>query len=250
MCMPTAMGQDMGNSPATDRNVGLSKSTSVSPAPTDEIPMQLPKASPILARHGQVEYAVMRGDGGFVVGRARHQWQVDGKQFVFKSSVETTGIAALFKSIKATQESRGEITAGGYRPIEFVQERGKGSEKAQFDWKQARVKNGEEIDPLAAGTQDVLSVYYQLAWLAPTKGVIDIPIATGRKLDQYHFEVIGMETLATEGGPQTTTHLRVKTGSDTMDLWLAPAVSPLPLRITILNKKGELYDQRAKRSAR
>ena len=217
----------------------------VSSAPTGEIS----KVASLMPRSGRVEYTVMRGDGGFVVGRARHEWQLEGNTYAFRSTVETIGIAALFKSIKATQESRGEITASGFRPTEFTQERGKGTEKARFDWKRSTVKNGDEEDALVAGTQDVLSVYYQLAWNAPTRGILEIPIATGRKLDQYRFEVIGTEALSTEDGPQQTTHVRVKAGSDIMDMWLAPKISPLPLRITILNKKGELYDQRAKRAA-
>ncbi|MBK7686800.1 MAG: hypothetical protein IPJ25_12995 [Rhodocyclaceae bacterium] len=66
----------------------------------------------------------------------------------------------------------------------------------------------------------------------------------------YRFEVIGEETLSLEDGPQQVTHLRGKTTNDTMDLWFAPRLSPLPLRITLLNSKGELYDQRVKRIAR
>lgn len=240
-----AIAQDAAGEVTGIRNAFVDKSKGVLSAPTGEIS----KAASMMPRSGRVEYIVMRGDGGFVVGRARHEWQLEGNTYAFKSTVETIGIAALFKSIKATQESRGEITAAGFRPTEFIQERGKGSERARFDWKRNTVKNGDEEDALAAGTQDVLSVYYQLAWSAPTRGILELPIATGRKLDQYRFEVIGAETLSTEDGPQQTTRVRVKTGSDTMELWLAPQLSPLPLRITILNKKGELYDQRAKRVA-
>jgi Protein of unknown function (DUF3108) len=235
--------QGKPNDVATPRSAA--QGVQSSPAPTGETQ----KKSQPIPRQGQVEYVVMRGNGGFVVGRARHQWQLEGKQYVFKSSVETTGLVAMFKSVKATQESRGEFTANGYQPTEFVQERGKGTERAQFDWKQGRVRNGEVVDTLVGGTQDVLSIYYQLSWLNPTRGVVELPIATGRKLDEYQFEIIGAETLETEMGSQTTTHLRAKTGNDTMDLWIAPSISPLPLRITILNKKGELYDQRMKRTS-
>ena len=217
----------------------------VLPAPTGEST----KLANQIPREGSVEYTVMRGDGGFVLGKARHEWRTDGKTYSFKSSVQTTGLVALIKNIKAVQQSRGEVTTSGYKPQEFTQERGKGLEQARFDWTLGRVKNGEADDALTAGTQDVLSIYYQLAWLSPIRGAIEIPIATGRKLDRYRFEVIGEEVLNTDDGPQQTTHLRGKTANDTMDLWLAPRISPLPLRITLLNSKGELYDQRVKRSA-
>ena len=217
----------------------------VSSAPTGE----MAKVVSTLPREGSVEYTVMRGDGGFVLGKARHEWRIDGRTYSFKSSVQTTGLAALLKNIKAVQQSRGEITPSGYKPQEFILDRGKGLEQARFDWTLGRVKNGEVDDALIAGTQDALSIYYQLAWLSPIRGAVEIPIATGRKLDRYRFEVIGEEVLNTEDGPQQTTHLRGKTTNDTMDLWLAPRISPLPLRITLLNSKGELYDQRVKRSA-
>ncbi|MBK9625352.1 MAG: DUF3108 domain-containing protein [Rhodocyclaceae bacterium] len=216
------------------------------PLPTGEAN----KVANFFPREGSLEYTVMRGDGGFVLGKARHEWHFDGKSYSLKSSVETTGLAALLKSIKAVQQSRGELTAGGLKPQEFTQERGKGLEQARFDWVRGTVKNGEVEDALIAGTQDVLSVYYQLAWLSPIRGAVEIPIATGRKLDRYRFEVIGEETLSLEDGPQQVTHLRGKTTNDTMDLWFAPRLSPLPLRITLLNSKGELYDQRVKRIAR
>ncbi|MBP7081042.1 MAG: DUF3108 domain-containing protein [Rhodocyclaceae bacterium] len=196
-------------------------------------------------REGHLNYSVMRGDGGFVVGRATVEWHIEGKTYALKSTVETAGLVALFKSFKAIQESHGEVTPSGLRPSVFVQERGKGTEKAQFDWLRGTVRNGETEDPLVAGTQDVLSVYYQLALMSPTRGFVEIPIATGRKLALYRFEVIATELLTTDDGPQKTVHLRAKTGNDTMDLWLAPQFSPLPLRITILDKKGDLYDQRA-----
>ena len=215
-------------------------------APTGE-PKKIANFFP---REGSLEYTVMRGDGGFVLGKARHEWRIDGKTYSLKSSVETTGLAALIKSIKAVQQSRGELTAGGLKPQEFTQERGKGLEQAHFDWTRGIVKNGELEDALVAGTQDSLSVYYQLSWLSPIRGAVEIPIATGRKLDRYRFEVIGEETLVIEDIPQQVTHLRGKTTNDTMDLWFAPRVSPLPLRITIVNSKGELYDQRVKHIAR
>ena len=196
-------------------------------------------------RDGHLNYTVMRGDGGFVVGRAIVEWHLEGKNYALKSTVGTAGLVALFKSFKAIQESRGEVTVAGLRPSLFIQERGKGTEKAQFDWARGTVKNGEMEDPLSAGTQDVLSVYYQLALMAPTSGFVEFPIATGRKLALYRFEVIATEVLVTDGRPQQTVHLRAKTGNDTMDLWIAPQLGPLPLRITILDKKGDLYDQRA-----
>ncbi len=218
----------------------------VSPAPTGEAN----KIANFFPREGSLEYTVMLGDGGFVVGKARYEWRIDGKTYLLKSSLEPTGLAALIKSIKAVQQSRGELTAGGLKPQEFTQERGKGLEQAHFDWTRGMVKNGELEDVLVAGTQDILSVYYQLAWLSPIRGSVEIPIATGHKLNRYRFEVIGEETLAIEDRSQQVTHLRGKTTNDTMDLWFAPRISPLPLRITLLNNKGELYDLRVKRIAR
>ncbi len=231
----------------------MDQSSAVPPTPTFERTADqastLPVVMTTLPAEGSMDYQVTRGDDGFLIGLMHHEWRHDGVHYSLRSVVETVGIAALFKSVKVVQISHGEMTPHGLKPDEFQLDRGKGSEGARFDWAAGTVTNGQRIDPLPQGTQDMLSIYYQLALVQPKSGSLDMPIATGRKLEHYHFEVLGEKVLATSEGDQQTVHLKVKTGSDTMELWLAPQLGPLPLRIRIVNKNGDVYDQRAKLGA-
>ena len=97
------------------------------------------------------------------------------------------------------------------------------------------------------GTQDMLSMYYQLVLLAPTQGALDMPIATGRKLENYRFEVLGEETLALPAGQRRALRVRTRSGGDTIELWLhageGAASRGLPLKIRFIDRKGEIFDQ-------
>jgi len=227
-------------------------------APTPEItPVAAPVVTPApvvkpaliaLPAKGRVRYAITRGEGGFVVGQAVHTWEQDGFAYTLRSVTETTGIAALFKPARVVQESRGEVTAAGLVPTEFRHERVGGLDTASFDWARQLVRYAGREDPVSSGTQDMLSMYYQAVMLLPQQGAsgrLEMAIATGRKLDRYRFDVLGEVTLTTSLGEKRATHLRTKSGSDTIELWIAADVPGLPLKIRFIDRKGEIFDQLA-----
>ena len=96
-----------------------------------------------------------------------------------------------------------------------------------------------------AGTQDMLSMYYQVVLLAPKSGGLDIPIATGRKLESFRIETVGEEAVAMPAGERRAMHSRIRSGNDTIDLWIAPDMRGLPLKIRFTDRKGEIFDQLA-----
>jgi hypothetical protein len=95
----------------------------------------------------------------------------------------------------------------------------------------------------------MLSMYYQLVLLAPASGVLDIPIATGRKLENYRFEILGEEAVALPAGERRATRVRIRSGNDTIELWLGVGkgadMRGLPLKIRFTDRKGEIFDQLA-----
>ena len=230
-------------------------------APIPEItPVAAPAVAPApvakavsiaLPAKGRVRYAITRGEGGFVVGQAVHTWEQDGFAYTMRSVTETTGIAALFKPARVVQESRGEVTAAGLVPKEFRHERMGGLDTASFDWARQIVRYAGREDAVSAGTQDMLSMYYQAVLLLPKRVAssspsgLEMAIATGRKLDRYRFDVVGEVALTTSLGEKRTTHLRTKSGSDTIELWIAADVPGLPLKIRFIDRKGEIFDQLA-----
>jgi hypothetical protein len=220
----------------------------VSPAPSVEPAAPIPVRIGLPGK-GRMRYSITRGEGGFVVGQAVHTWEHDGLTYKLQSVTETTGLAALFKPARVVQGSQGEVTAEGLKPREFRHERVGGLDTANFDWARGVVAYAGREDRVIAGTQDMLSMYYQLVLLMPKGNVVDMPIATGRKLEKYHFEIVGEESVDLPGGERRAMRMRTRSGSDTIELWLgvgkdATALG-LPLKIRFIDRKGEIFDQLA-----
>ncbi len=218
----------------------------VPPAPTIEPAAPVP-ANTALPGRGRMRYVITRGERGFVIGQAVHSWDHDGFGYRLKSMTETIGIAAVFKPVQVFQSSQGEITDAGLQPREFRHERAAGIDTANFDWVRRVVAYAGREDSLSEGTQDLLSMYYQLVLLAPRSGAVEMPIATGRKLANYRFDVLGEETLDFPAGERRTVHIRARSGNDIIEMWLPIGEGEqsrgMPLKIRITDRKGEIYDQ-------
>jgi hypothetical protein len=217
----------------------------VPPAPTFD-----PAA--VLAAQGRVRYIITRGEGGFVVGQSVHTWQRDGSAYALESVTETTGIAAVFKPARIVQQSRGEITAAGLQPHAVHQEDKKGTHDAVLDWTTRQITAADLNASLPEGTQDLLSMNYQLAWqlaaLPPGSAppaVIALPIITRRAIETYRFEFVDAGDLTYDQRSVHTLRYRAKNGTDIIELWFAPELRGLPLQIRFIDRKGEIFDQRA-----
>lgn len=202
--------------------------------------------TPPWPRAGRVRYVVTYGDGGFVIGETVHDWQVADGRYSIRSVATPRGLAAL-RGKTRSQSSTGETTANGLRPLEFRDQReGREAEAATFDWTQARVSfsGGRGEAPLGEGTQDMISVFYQLAWLAP-RADLDMAVATAGRLGRWKFEWLGEETIDAAGATLLTLHLRTRADGDVTEVWLAPAHGGLPVKIRHVDRKGDAFEQTA-----
>ena len=217
------------------------------PAPAVAAPAPAPAPLPqsALPLKGHLRYSITRGEGGFVIGQSVHTWEHDGLGYKLQSVTETTGLAAVFKPARVVQTSQGEVTADGLKPHEFRHERVGGLDTASFDWTRRVVAYAGREEAIVAGTQDMLSMYYQIVLLAPKSGALDMPIATGRKLQSFRIEVLGEEVVAMASGERRAMHLRTRSGDDSIELWIAAEMRGLPLKIRFTDRKGEIYDQLA-----
>jgi hypothetical protein len=200
-----------------------------------------------LPRSVRIRYRVTLGEGGFGIGESVQELRHDGRRYEMRSSAETTGLAGFFRPVRVVNISLGEVTTGGLRPDEFRVERSNGkNEKAVFDWPAglARLSNGREY-PLAAGAQDMLSLFAQLALLPEGEEMASLLVVTGKKLDRYDFRVVGEETIATPGGARATLHLRGREGEsgELTEVWLGLAEARLPVKIRHLDRRGQVYEQ-------
>lgn len=138
-------------------------------------------------------------------------------------------------------KSRGQLTPEGLRPEYFAIRRDghDGSEKASFDWDAMTVCVGErEEQALTPGAQDLLSFNYQLGFISLPKEGASLPIATGKKFETYHLEVLGDETIDVPAGTLRTLHLRAPWTNST-ELWLAYDYLLLPVKIRHVDSKGD-----------
>ena len=194
---------------------------------------------------GMIRYRVDRGDQGFEVGHSTHDWEIVDGAYRMTAVTETTGLVALFKPLRIELESRGHMTAEGLRPDSFMIRRGGSdtSEKARFDWTQMQVQIGDSAaQPLRHGSQDLLSFHYQLGFLPHPEAKNNLPIATGKKYENYHLESLGDEEIETPAGIFRTLHLRAP-GDNTTELWLAYDYLLLPVKIRHLDRDGDSFVQ-------
>lgn len=214
--------------------------------------------SPITARvafpsHIEMVYSVHRGDRGIKVGSTTHTWRLGGKQYLLTSTTEASGLFSLFYSGRYILTSRGEITADGLQPISFWIQRGQSAdrtESAEFDWEAKTLNYGKGNErhntAIAKGTQDQLSVFYQLALTAPHENGLRFALTTGRKFNRYTYRVAGEETLDTALGniktQRLTRALDAIDSTESTDIWLAINYHYLPVRFRLGTRDGEVLD--------
>ena len=227
------------------------------PTPPALIPeAPLPLAAPVNSRPAfppqfELVYTVFRGEQGMSVGKTTHKWRVANKQYLLTSSTEASGLFSLFYSGRYLLTSRGELDANGLKPVSFWIQRGQSGERsefAEFDWEAKSLQYGKFDErrnvALSGGTQDQLSVFYQLALTAPHSGRFKMALTTGRKFNQYEYQVIGEEIIDTPLGPLKTQHLArvVQETGGNADIWLAIDHHYLPVRFKLAAQKGEILD--------
>lgn len=224
------------------------------PAP-DPVPAKLPAASesPRLQVPGSVRlsYELSGQARGFPYSaQAQITWQQDGQRY--EAALVLSGLLLMSPR---TSSSVGEIGPLGVAPRRFS-DRMRGEQATHFEPEQGRIifsNNAPEV-PWQAGVQDRLSVFFQLASMIagdPARFVpgaqVQVPAAAGREVDHWTFTVTGTPTLALPAGEQATVALRReprRLHDQGVDIWFAPALGYLPVRIRIVQGNGDVLDQR------
>ena len=204
-------------------------------------------ARPVLPATGTISFAIYKGSLGLQIGRAEHRWEfnADGS-YRLTAVTETSGLAALFKPVRMETESRGRMAAGGLQPETYRSlKNGKdANENADFDWSTAAVRLARDgsVRPIAPGTQDLLSLNYQLAYLGKLAEGSSMGVVTGKKYERYALDSLGEEEVETPAGRFRTLHLRAMTDNIT-EIWIALDRQHLPVKIRFTDKKGESFEQ-------
>ncbi|MFN3593096.1 MAG: DUF3108 domain-containing protein [Thiobacillaceae bacterium] len=210
------------------------------PAPAPPTP---PAERPVVPSAFTIRYVVKGSEGGFTLGRLQHTWQSDGQRYSLSAVAQASGILRLIYSRLLTQTSLGEITAEGLRPDHYWLQRGQRQLQAHFDWVQMQADLGPDRPPqaLEPGTQDLLSVMYQVS-LFPPPAEGRIWVLDGKRLREYGYWELARETLELPIGQVATRHLKVAAegSEESFELWLREVHPQLPVKIRMLgNRQGD-----------
>jgi len=184
---------------------------------------------------------------GPVEGQASVEWlRTDSRYQV----VMDLSIGPAFAPLMSRRvSSSGEITAQGLRPQRYDEETQvifRAPRRLQMEMGDLTVQlaNGRQSER-PPGLQDSASQFVQLTWLFTTQPdllqagrSIELPLALPRTVEPWIYDVLGTETLRTPAGEVSAVHVKPrrepKPGGDlTPEIWVAPSLQYLPVRILI-----------------
>ncbi len=175
------------------------------------------------------------------------QWRTSGNRYDAQLTLK------LLLWTWLTQRSSGQVGPNGLVPDRFSDSR-RNTQSATFshETRQVIFSNGKPAAPLVAGAQDRLSIVMQLGALlggeagryAPGK-LIAVQTAGTGDAEIWIFKVDGDEPLHVGVGDFRARHLSRKPrypGDDKIELWYAPELDWLPVRIRLTQKEDKVFD--------
>lgn len=199
----------------------------------------------------RMRYKLLGHYRGPVEGAAQVDWLRQGSRYQVHLST------AIGPVLSRRISSEGELTPQGLAPRRFDGEqqvlfRAARRWQLRFGPDQVVLSDGRQV-PAQPGAQDEASQFVQLTWLFTTQpdrlrvgGAVEMPLAISRKLERWIYDVRGEELLRFPFGDVPTFHLkprRAATGGDlSAEVWIAPTLQYLPVRIRITDGKDAWID--------
>ena len=190
--------------------------------------------------------------GGFYRGElhgdAQVVWQRDQASYQVMLTFTTLGLTL------ATITSQGEATAQGLVPRVYEEKLPGGLRRAEFGEGQVKFQNGQRAD-LPPGAQDTVSQLVDMAHrfangrsVLATGVPVQVWLARPGGLDEWIYDVGELETLHTPTlGPLQAHRLTPRPlarprGAITAEMWFAPSLQYLPVRVRIALGDGNFAD--------
>ncbi len=188
----------------------------------------------------RLSYALSgRFRSGELFGDARVQWQRDGSAYQVRVEVDVTVWASLVLT------SQGEVTPAGLAPRAYEEVRNGKPRAVRLDRGTVLVEGGRVL-PRPEGVQDTASQFVELGHRFATGGAqlqagqaVSFWMARPGGVDLWTYDVVGREVLQTPHlGALDTFHLRPRPianprGNITAEMWFAPGLQYLPVRIRV-----------------
>jgi len=205
---------------------------------------------------------VMTGNyRGEVQGSATVEWIRVGLRYqVHMEAVVGPTFAPL---LVRRASSDGELGDNGLTPRRFEGEQRVAFRSRRwamtFDPERVRLPEGREA-PSMPGVQDEASLFVQLTWLFTTQPQllqagrsIEVPLALPRRVEVWKYDVVGAEKLQMPFGEVSTMHVRPqrleKSSTNlTAQMWFAPGLQYLPVRILVQQEGDTFIDLQLQRA--
>jgi len=181
---------------------------------------------------------------GELYGSARVQWQRQGERYESRVEIDVT----LWTSLVLT--SQGEVTAQGLVPRAYEELRRSGPRGARLGDDQIVLNDGRSV-PRPPGVQDTASQFVELAHRFSTgQDTLEVGrsvsfwLARPGGVDRWTYDIVGREMLQTgELGTVEAFHLKPRPlanprGNVTAEMWFAPSLQYLPVRIRVSMGEG------------
>lgn len=194
----------------------------------------------------RLSYALTGRYRGPIYGEAQVEWLRKGRDYQVNLDVAVGPSFSPF--ITRRMSSQGQLTPDGIAPQRYDEEtRFMLGEKRRatvfFLGAEVQLASGVRETALRGG-QDAASQFVQLTWLFLTGRealqagrTVQFPLVLPRRQYAWQYDVLGQEALETPMGPMTTWHLRPSRpaggGDLTAEVWLAPELQYLPVRLII-----------------
>ena len=176
-------------------------------------------------------------------------WKREGNRY------EASMVVSAFLLGSRTLSSVGEVTADGIAPKRFGDKGRRGEQAVHFDAEKGKIifSTNRPEQPWRRGTQDQVSVFFQLAALlaGETGGLppgTRLPMYTvgPRDADTWAFTVGELETLNLPMGEIKA--IRVardprREFDQKVEAWFAPSLNYWPVRIRLTQGNGDFVDQ-------
>ena len=244
---------EAAEAPAQPPSPAVSAVEKAAPAALDTTHASTGTASPLppaqLPPSARLRYDVAGQAKGFSYSASGQlDWNQDGSTYEARMEVS----AFLVGSI--VQTSTGRVSATGLAPDRFIDKRRK-EKTTEFDRaaKRIRYNSNARVDPLLAGTQDRISISLQLAGLLNANPqyvegqVLSLPVSGSSSTEPWLFAIGPETTLDLPAGPLLTrllTRQPRREGDTKVQIWLAPTLENLPVRIRLSESNGDFIDQR------
>lgn len=216
----------------------------VSPAATaSTLPQAQPFDWPPSTRLG---YQLAGNYRGEVLGDATVEWIRVGTRYqVHLEAIVGPPFAPL---LVRRASSEGELGDRGLAPRRFDGEQRVAFRSKrwsiQFEPERVKLPEGREAATMP-GLQDEASLFVQLTWIFTTQPhllkvgqTIEIPLALPRRVEIWQYDVVAEETLSLPFAEVPTLHVKPRRpprpgGDMTAQIWFAPGLQYLPVRILI-----------------